>query len=108
MDKRFEINYRTSSPEEVGIQHSPQTRDTLIVLQGHPEEARDEILQKQPPGEVAADSDHYVIGLKMFFTFMFGGRRVYKDSACQDRRKISLPLVNEIRAGANSPAVERP
>jgi polysaccharide export outer membrane protein len=105
LDKRFEINYRdiiAGKNMESNIFLKPG--DTLIVLQGHPQEAREEILQKQPKGEVAADSDRYVIGPEdVLYIHVWREESLTRTVPVRIDGNISLPLVNEIRAGGLTP-----
>ena len=104
-DRRFEVNYKdivAGKALESNIVLKPG--DTIIVPQGYPEEARDEILKTQPPGEVTADSDQYVIGSEdVLYIHVWKEENLIRTVTVRIDGNISLPLLNEVKAAGLTP-----
>ena len=104
-DRRFEVNYKdlvAGKSLESNIVLKPG--DTIIVPQGYPEETREEIIKTQPTGEVAADSDQFVIGSDdVLYIHVWKEEALTATVRVRIDGNISLPLVNEVRATGLTP-----
>jgi polysaccharide export outer membrane protein len=104
-DRRFEVNYKdlvAGKSLESNIVLKPG--DTIIVPQDYPEETREEIVKTQPTGEVAADSDQFVIGSDdVLYIHVWKEEALTATVRVRIDGNISLPLVNEVRATGLTP-----
>jgi polysaccharide export outer membrane protein len=76
----------------------------IIISVAYPQEGRDLSLKKQPQGEVAADSDQYVIGPEdVLYIHVWREDALSRTIPVRTDGKISMPLIQEIQAAGLTP-----
>jgi polysaccharide export outer membrane protein len=104
-DRRYVVNYRKIiSGEDLDSNLVLKSGDTVTVPLASPEEAKQEILEKMPRGEVRADSDQYVIGPEdVLYIHVWKEEALTRSVPVRMDGNISLPLVHEVRAAGQTP-----
>ena len=76
----------------------------VFVSVAFPEDGKDAVSAKQPQGEVAADSDRYVIGPEdVLFIHVWKEEALSRTVPVRMDGKISMPLIDEIQAAGLTP-----
>ena len=76
----------------------------IIISNAYPQEGKDLSLKKQPQGEVAADSDQYVIGPEdVLYIHVWREDALSRTIPVRTDGKISMPLIQEIQAAGLTP-----
>ena len=76
----------------------------IIISIAYPQEGKELPLKKQPQGEVAADSDQYVIGPEdVLYIHVWREDVLSRTIPVRTDGKISMPLIQEIQAAGLTP-----